>query len=667
VLRAVAVLGLVLAACSSAREPHRVRKLPATDGLPALRVPGAKSPRIANYTIDAKLDPVHHTLSATQTLRWTNPGQSAVTHLPFHLYLNAFKNESSVFMRSSQGSFRDAEATASSWGWITIDSVQIDGAELAKTLRLPANAGADETVVELPLATPLAPGASIAIDFRYTAQLPEVFARTGYHGDFHLIGQWFPKIGVRTGPPGAEQWSCEPLHTFTEFFADFGTYDVTLSVPAAYVVAATGVLVAVQDQPGGTRTYTYKAEDVHDFAWMADPSMETTSGTAMVAGKPVAVRVLARPAQADFAKRHLAAAIGTIEKMSEWFVPYPWSTMTVIDPPPEAALGAGGMEYPTFVTTAGDSVFSRPGVRLPEYVTVHEVGHNWFQGILASNEPIEAWLDEGVNEWADAKVMAALYGPRGNAIDWMGWEADMFALRRAVAETPGTLPTPIAAAAYAFADETDYAEQTYGTPMLALRTLELTFGTTKFEAAMKTYATKHAFTHPTGRDLFAALEQGLGQALGWFIGPVFQHVGAARPAVRSAGCRHQHAPRGVFGSGAARTIVDDDDAPDTGSYACSVMVSNTGTIHVPLDIELEFADGSTERLHWDDRGHGSWQLFEVVRSSPLAEVHLDPDGKLLLAAPAELSYRVIGDGSASLRAGAWFSSGTQTLMQATGL
>ena len=96
------------------------------------------------------------------------------------------------------------------------------------------------------------------------------------------------------------------------------------------------------------------------------------------------------------------------------------------------------MEYPTLVTTAGDSVFTRPGMRLPEYVTVHEVGHNWFQGMLASNEPSEAWLDEGVNEWADAKRDGRALRPAHAArIDWMGWQAEVGALRRAVAGDPG--------------------------------------------------------------------------------------------------------------------------------------------------------------------------------------------------------------------------------------
>ena len=101
----------------------------------------------------------------------------------------------------------------------------------------------DETVVELPLAEPVEPGSTVEISFKFTAQLPEVFARTGYKGDFNLVGQWYPKIGVRVGPPGAERWECQPLHLHTEFFADFGNYDVTLTVPSTHVVAATGLIL----------------------------------------------------------------------------------------------------------------------------------------------------------------------------------------------------------------------------------------------------------------------------------------------------------------------------------------------------------------------------------------------------------------------------------------
>lgn len=632
-----------------------------------------RSPRIANYKIDARLDPSRHQIVATQILSWTNAGTTPVSRLPFHLYLNAFKNELSLFMRSSRGKLRGAEASDTGWGYIHVESVQVGGVELVSKFAPPppddpnAPKDPDETVAELTLPTAVEPGGKIDIHFKFTAQLPEVFARTGYKGEFHLIGQWFPKIGVQVGPPGEERWECRQFHAHSEFFADFGTYDVKLTVPNTYVVAATGVLTSATEAPGGTRTFTYRAEDVHDFVWMADPYMETLVGKAKVGEDTVEVRVVHRPEQVDFAHRHLEAAIGAIERFSAWFVPYPWPIMTVLDPPMDASAGAGGMEYPTLVTTAGDSVFSRPGVRLPEFVTVHEVGHNWFQGILASNEPLEPWLDEGVNEWADARVMNDLYGPRTSGMDWMGWQADISAIRRAAASDPGSVPTPIATAAFAFPDFSSYGEASYTSTMRALRTLEETVGSTKFAAAMKTYATTFAFKHPTGRDLFDILSRELEQELSWFFGPVFQQVGGMKLGIRTSACRKAHPPRGIFGEGASKKTVAESDPSDNQSYVCEVVVENTGTIHVPLDIDVKFSDDSSLELHWDDRGTGNWKRFEFERSSTITEVRLDPKGKIWLDSPLAHHHRVEGDGSAALRAAAWFASTAQTLMQIVGL
>jgi hypothetical protein len=671
---AVLVLALV-AACRPDHGPPRVKKLPKADGSPALRGGGApRSPRIASYTLEATLDSARHTIAGKEKLIWTNAGQSPVDMLPFHLYLNAFKNESSVFMRASKGEMRGAKASDTGWGWIQIDSLMIGGTELKPKLRYPNTP--DETVVELPLAEPVQPGSTIEVEIAFSEQLPEVFARTGYKGDFHMVGQWFPKIGVRTGPPGAEHWECQPLHLNTEFFADFGNYDVKLTVPSTHVVAATGVLVSAVEAPGQTRTYTYHAEDVHDFVWMADPYMVVDKNTgrtpfigqAKVEDGTVEVRVYARPEQEAFARRHLQAAIGAIEKFSNYFVPYPWPIMTVIDPPVEAASGAGGMEYPTLVTTAGDGWYARPGIRLPEYVTIHEVGHNWFQGILASNEPVEAWMDEGMNEWADFHVMQDLYGPRGNGVDWAGWQADMAAFR-AAAPGGGDLsdtPSPIATAAYAFVDNEAYGKMTYMGTAVVMATLEKLVGSAKFLAAMKAYAKEFAFKHPAGTDLYATLARELGTDLGWYFGPTMEQVGGYKIEMRSAECRKAHQPRGVFGEGAGRKTQTEEQNPDTGTYVCEVVLQNTGVVHVPVEIELKFQDGSTERETWDDRGAGAWKRFVIERSAKLTEVRIDPEHKIAFGNPVAYQYRIDGEGAASLRAAARIASWTQALMQLVG-
>jgi hypothetical protein len=656
-------IAMLLAACSGDLGPPRPHELPAPDDRAALMTSGARSPRLASYRLAATLDAGARTVTGTEHVTWKNDGLSPVEALPFHLYMNAFKNDDSLFMRESHGSMRGVAASPTHWGWIDVTSVTSGGEELRgkATIVAPAEAPGDETVLSVPLPHPVMPGQSVELDLAFTTQLPEVFARTGWKGAFLMIGQWFPKLGVRLG----ERWYCDPFHANAEFFADFGTYDVTLTVPSTHVIAATGVLTASTDNGDGTFTLTYRAEDVHDFAWMADPYMKVMSGTATVAGGDVEVRVFYRPDQHDFARRHLAAGIGAIETFSEMLVPYPWPIMSIVDPP-VGADGASGMEYPMLVTTAGDGWYARDGVRLPEYVTIHEVGHNWFQGMLASNEGAEAWMDEGVNEWCDGEVMGKLYGERGSAVDWMGITMDIDRLRRAVTAPLASIPSPIATASWAFVDNEAYGAATYMRTAMALKTLENVVGRDAFLAAVRAYATTWAFRHPTGDDFFAALSTALGEDLAWFRRPAFEGTGAADFAVRTAECRPKHEPRGVFGSGDDRRTVLDDQS--TGAFDCEVVIVDEGTIAVPVEVELRFADGTIEREAWDHRGGAAWHRFEFDRSSPLTEVEIDPDGKILLADDRlDDHLRVDADVRASLRAAARVTFWSQTAMQGLSL
>jgi hypothetical protein len=343
------------------------------------------------------------------------------------------------------------------------------------------------------------------------------------------------------------------------------------------------------------------------------------------------------------------------------FVPYPWAIMRIIDPP-VGADGAGGMEYPTLITTGGDGWYARDGVRIPEYVTIHEVGHNWFQGILASNEVDEAWMDEGVNEWADGEVVSKLYGERSGIIDWMGYVMDLDRLRRAVSKPLASIPTPIRTASYAFVDNEAYGAATYIRTALALRTLENVVERDKFLAAMKKYAEDWAFRHPTGDDFFASLSKSLKMDLAWFEGPVFEGIGAADYKVRKASCEPRREPRGVFGTGDERRTVYAEKR--TGAFECEVIVVDEGSVAIPVWIEMRFADGAVEREYWDHRGPPQWHSIEFNRSSRLTEVQIDPDGKVMLADdPLDDHLRIDPDGRASARAAARVSFWTQSLMQ----
>ncbi len=480
---------------------------------------------------------------------------------------------------------------------------------MAPSLRAGAKFGEDTTTLTVPLPHPVAPGEVLALSITFQTQFPEVFARTGYAGEFIMAGQWFPKIGVLlVDKSGAQKWHCDTFHANSEFFADFGVYDVKITLPETFVVAATGVLVAAAATPDhpGSRTLTYHAEDVHDFAFMADPWMVVSTTTAHGALGDILVRVVHRPDQAEYAPRHLEAAKRTLEMYGDLFGPYPWSIMTVIDPPPEAAESAGGMEYPTLVTTAGDVPIS--GLWIAEQVTVHEVGHNWFQGLLASNEVDEAFLDEGLNQWANGLVLDAWFGPDASEMSSPFGKIGYYAIERASVNADRTV-TPITARSYDFPDFHEYGEVTYSKTTQVMKTLEGLAGHDRVLAAMKDYATRARFGHPTRADLFAAFDANLGGDFHWFLDPAFDHPGGVHLEVNGIDARETQ-----------------------GKWESEVEVRNLGQVPIATDVDFFFGDGSHETARFDQHADGRpWHVFRFTRPAPLVdvEVELRPDQVLL--------------------------------------
>src|SRR5262249_20709353 len=233
----------------------------------------------------------------------------------------------------------------------------------------------DETVMEVPLASPVPPGATATIAIVWTAHVPRTFARTGAVGNFFFVAQWFPKLGVLQD----EGWNCHQFHAGTEFFSDYGVYDVSLTLPSGWPVGATGVEREHRDE-GGQTTHRFYQDDVHDFAWTTSPDYVVhTARFEHPTLPPVEMRLLLQPEHESQAGRHFDATRTTLKYYGEWFGPYPYGHITIVDPAFQS--GAGGMEYPTLFT-AGTRWLAPARVLTPEGVTVHEAGHQFWYGIV---------------------------------------------------------------------------------------------------------------------------------------------------------------------------------------------------------------------------------------------------------------------------------------------
>ncbi len=463
-------------------------------------------PDVASYSIDATYDPETHTLTGQQTAVYYNRTAAPIPTLVFHLYLNAFSSAETVWLRESGLDMRGYSFDPDAPGWIRIDRIALaDGTAL--TVQALDD---DETLVEVALPQPVAPGDSVSVDIAFTAQFPKAFARTGWGdgGDFIFGGQWFPKFGVWE----EAAWNAYPFHANNEFYADFGRYDVALTLPQGWIAAATGTAKpTVTGNADGTATHTFVAEHVIDFAWTASPKYREMKREV----EGIALRVIYYPRQRAMARRALDATMDAIPLYNTWFGAYgkglyPQLTVVIV---PQDAGGAGGMEYPTLFTVGAMGGVMPACVRLIEVETVHELGHQWFQSVVATNEAEEPWLDEGFTDYTTTRAMNALYD--GALIDCAGWDFSYLAMHRL--QYTMFANTPMAGAAWDF-DSAQYGIATYSKPILAFTTVERTVGETAMQRFLSTYFDRYAFTHPRAEDVRAVMEETLGpEVTTWFF------------------------------------------------------------------------------------------------------------------------------------------------------
>lgn len=573
-----------------------------------------EAPQIANYRIAATYTPEERRLTGREMLTWQNRSHESAADLYFHLYLNAFANSRSSFMRESGNEWVDwQERHPHPWGYITVTRIRIGDAEVTSHVQFvhPDDDNPDDrTVFRLALTDPVPPGASVTLEIEFTAGLPTIFARTGVAGPFAFVAQWFPKIGVYTD--GA--WNCHQYHATTEFFADFGVYDVALTVPRSAVVGATGVLQSAHENGDGMQTVTFHAESVHDFAWTMDPRFvvreDTVDGTA--------IRLLLQPNHVAQAGRYLEATRAALQYFREHIGPYPYPQLTIVDPGAGGGA-AGGMEYPTLITVLG-SRWMPSGVHLPEFVTVHEFGHQYWYGMVANNEFEEAWLDEGINSYFEARIMDAHFAP-GSYLDLFGLHLDSVGFRRwQYLRAPRY--DPITRAAWQVIDRSSYAAVSYAKTALMLDTLDGYLGNGAVDRALAAYFRRWRFRHPQGSDFIEAMNENTGQDLKWYFDQVLKRTGVLDYAVTRVTAEPLHSPAGyTLADGQVREERTPAEQTER-RYRSEVVVERLGSVHMPVDLQVVFEDGTTANEHWD--GVDRWKRYEYMAAQRVEWAVVDP-------------------------------------------
>jgi aminopeptidase N len=458
---------------------------------------------------------------------------------------------------------------------------------------------------------PVAPGEYVQFKIAFHDQMPETQARSGWKRDFVLGGQWFPKVGVWWH--GA--WNCHQYHAMTEFFADFGVYDVKLTVPQYEVVGASGVKVGEVSNADSTKTVTYHGDDIHDFAWTASPRYKVKEdGVFQGHMGPVQMRILMQPAHWSQAERHEKILRESLDHFERWYGPYPYKTITLVDPEPDSA--AGGMEYPTFIT--GDSNWFMPeGLHLPEVVVEHEFGHQYWYGMVATNEFEDAWMDEGINSYTEVKVLDSILGKNTSIMNLAGATLGEREAQRLGYISAADLD-PIAQKAYDYYSYGSYGGITYGKTASVLLTVESIIGEDTMARAMRTYFMKYRFTHPTKEDFLKTIEEVSGRDLRWY----FNQAIYGSQVMDYKVLKIESFPVNWYEEKKSAGKKDDKDTV----YRSYVWLQRREDFVMPVDVEIKFENGERVREHWD--GVGRWTKFTYDKKTKVESAEIDPDHKI---------------------------------------
>ena len=600
---------------------------------------GAWSPRNANYDIDVRLDHEARTLTGTEIIRWRNIGLAAADSLRLHLYWNAWESPRTSWMRERALAGADDNHAPGDWSYMRVTAIAIAHADGSAGTDLmsgfsyvqPEDGNPDDrtlAAVALPALVPA--GGEIAIRVEWTARVPRTFARTGSIGNYYFLAHWFPKIAVFE----EHGWTAHQFHANTEFFSDYGRYDVRMTVPREWIVGATGTEQTTTVNGDGTVTHRYVQDDVHDFAWTTSPDYVEHRATFRHDRLPaVAIRLLIQPEHRGQEDRHILATEAALKYYGEWYGPYPYGHITVVDPAYQS--GAGGMEYPTLFT-AGTHFLSPRQSNDPEGVTIHEAGHQFWYAIVGNNEFEHAWLDEGLNTFSEQRVQAIAFRPDYRVERFFGgflpWQFRDIPLRR---ETDGNLLPQYRGAAERDVPATPtlrywpgtHAWITYGKTALWLNTLERYLGWDTLQRILSTFFERWKFRHPRPEDFFAVVNEVSGRDLTWFFDQVHRSSNVFDYGVEQLGHESTKLHENTTGNESA-TELSSRDVPSANTYRTTVVVRRYGEAIFPVDVLVTFENGDQIREKWD--GVDRWKAFTYDRPTRARSAQVDPEQVLLL-------------------------------------
>jgi len=615
-----------------------------------LKLP-TQSDRIVHYTMDVRLNVKTNIIAGSEKLEWKNTTGQPQQEFPFHLYHNAWKNNRSTYAKEEGWGLGLNQE--SDYGYTNVKSIKVvDGkgeTDITDTFRYlqPDDGNTDDqTVCQVRIPRPVPAGQSVTFKIEFETKQPRPLSRTGVIRTYHFVAQWFPKIGVWWN--GA--WNCHQFHTTTEFFADYGVYDVKITVPQGYVVGATGGIPRkIETNKDSTTSHQFYQEDVHDFAWVTAPDLVPTvrqfrhvkieAGESADRHHPlheVTVILLTQPQHDNMIDRYFDATFKALRFYGEWYGEYPYDAITVVDP--ANGSQSGGMEYPTLFT-GGTNRYSPKEQSSPEGVTVHECGHQWWYGMIGNNEFEEAWLDEGFNTYSTDRTENAGWPPfKASRMYFGGRGANSYAGIPLVFNEIDEPPLGPGNNGLRYQGKNDvmakrgweyyqtYGLNSYTKPALSLVTLERYLGEQVMYRVMRTYHHRYRFKHPTSQDFINTVNEISGKNMNWLFENTWYSSNLFDYSVDQIVNQRIPKPDGVFTMNGKPT--DSTALVPTKVFESSVVVKRLGEAVAPVEVLVVFKNGEQKHEQWD--GQYRWKKFTYQSDSPVSYAIVDPEKKLAM-------------------------------------
>ena len=501
-----------------------------------------------NYKIDVTLNDQQHSLKGNISFEYKNNSKDELPFIWIHLWPNGYKNNETALYKQvaadKEGKKRLKDFKENGY----IDSLSFTAND--KVCRIEADP-VNIDIIKLILPTPLAPGAKVNISTPFFVKIPGYFSRFGHNGNYYMVSQWYPKPAVYD----AKGWHPIPYLDQGEFYSEFGSFDVSITLPSDYVVAATGNLQTateleaykktgaenkrmfdaaqksfsfekeIQDavakvkpvnvfstSSNAVKTLHFTENNIHDFAWFASKEFIVQYDTmSVIPGTTIDVFTFHNPKSSTLWYNSNNFVKDAVSHYSNWLGKYPYGSVKAVEGPRNQT--SGGMEYPTVtMITSPDASQERL-----DAVIVHEVGHNWLYGMLASNERDHPWMDEGVNTYLQFRYEAVKY--RANSIfgddipeEIKRKNADDFqASIYNVMNQAIPMEEPIETVSTGFKNKEDYGTVIYLKTAVWMYVAEIILGRDKMDEALHNYFNEWKFKHPYPEDFKAVFQKTTGK------------------------------------------------------------------------------------------------------------------------------------------------------------